>query len=517
MSLLYRAIWNGKTSAGDNFLDLVKSEVSSWINHSEHSPLDEKSESFTLPNGSNRKYTYRDLENCGFEAEVFDTSAEGTKWTTLIRAYRSENSISLLVENGMESEDLSLRVKVGRPRIVDSLLRLFEKPHLDGSVILTEPIQIPANGIDILVDLLEDPSRTLPIIVCTQPNREDNDRWKYQAKRISNRVEGVATVVTLDSQAVKEFRSRLGNLSAWGGQIRIYTTGVVTADADAWKHRYYTRSQIEEYSGRVVDKIVYSVTQLSTRRRVPAVFDVFNSYEVGTPQESIEETLAERDLELEIAREEQGDLELELAQATGHLSRIKDELLRRGMGDIIWGTQQESENSVPDEVFDTSEAIAAAKEFLSEWIVIPESAAQDLDAIDTTNTAFTWGNTAWRGLRALAAYAKDCSSHWEKGGFWEWCDSGQPLAWPATTKKLSMSESETVQNSDKLSKKRVFDVDKRVDNSGKIKMLAHLKIAEGGGDLAPRIYFYDDTRGKTQKVHIGLVGPHYLVPNKSTN
>lgn len=33
----------------------------------------------------------------------------------------------------------------------------------------------------------------------------------------------------------------------------------------------------------------------------------------------------------------------------------------------------------------------------------------------------------------------------------------------------------------------------------------------------PRVYFHDGTTGPTKKVHIGLVGPHYLVPNKSTN
>ena len=52
---------------------------------------------------------------------------------------------------------------------------------------------------------------------------------------------------------------------------------------------------------------------------------------------------------------------------------------------------------------------------------------------------------------------------------------------------------------------------------GEITMLVHLKISEGGGNLAPRVYFYDDTNGPTKKVHVGLVGPHYLVPNKSTN
>ena len=44
-------------------------------------------------------------------------------------------------------------------------------------------------------------------------------------------------------------------------------------------------------------------------------------------------------------------------------------------------------------------------------------------------------------------------------------------------------------------------------------MQAHLKISEGGGDLAPRIDFHDDTMGETKRVHVGFVGPHHLVPN----
>ena len=50
-------------------------------------------------------------------------------------------------------------------------------------------------------------------------------------------------------------------------------------------------------------------------------------------------------------------------------------------------------------------------------------------------------------------------------------------------------------------------------------MEAHLKVAEGGGMLAPRIYFHDDTghNSNTRMVHVGFFGPHDLVPNKSAN
>lgn len=82
---------------------------------------------------------------------------------------------------------------------------------------------------------------------------------------------------------------------------------------------------------------------------------------------------------------------------------------------------------------------------------------------------------------------------WSKGGFWEWCAQCPLLGWPASSKKLSMSESETVQNSDKLRRARIFKVDSAVASSGEITMLAHLTISEGGGNLASRIYFHDDT------------------------
>ncbi len=87
------------------------------------------------------------------------------------------------------------------------------------------------------------------------------------------------------------------------------------------------------------------------------------------------------------------------------------------------------------------------------------------------------------------------------------------LAWPATTKKLAMSESETVMNNDKFAAARVFEIDPLVEPTGRITMQSHLKISEGGGNLAPRVYFHDDTGGKTGKVHVGFVGPHHLVPN----
>jgi hypothetical protein len=61
----------------------------------------------------------------------------------------------------------------------------------------------------------------------------------------------------------------------------------------------------------------------------------------------------------------------------------------------------------------------------------------------------------------------------------------------------------------------VFPVGKLVQPGGQILMLAHLKIAQGGENHIPRVYFYDDTKGATGKVHVGFIGPHFLVENRS--
>ena len=331
------------------------------------------------------------------------------------------------------------------------------------------------------------------------------------------------------------FKEEFGSLAIWNGGVRVYAPQPVTAESDGWRHRYYLGSLFETAHLPTINRIVYAVSHLSTRRRTPTAFGVFmdHSTQPARPEDQVpaDELVAlidehqlelERlrdahDRELDAARDEQSSLQIELSAATGHLARLKDELIGRRLADVIWGTQHEDPTSIPDQVQDLSEAVLAAQTYLGQWLALPDSAVRELEDLDNSPNGFAWGNTTWRGLRALAAYAQDRAGGWNAGGFWEWCASGPLLGWPATPKKLSMSESEFVQNTAKLANARVFDVDERVDESGKITMLAHLKIAEGGGSLAPRVYFHDDTGGASGIVHVGLVGPHYLVPNKGTN
>ncbi|WEG08627.1 hypothetical protein PU630_15485 [Microbacterium horticulturae] len=501
--------------------------MAGWTRESsDPEPLVDGASELDVSQGRHRQVSVRSIGNDAFEVVSTDQVPDDpTEWTTAIRVVADEDGVHTLVELSMSSDDLARRVSVGRPKIVRDLLGAVERPYLGGSGVPTEPLSVPAAGIAILTEMLAKPARTLPIIVCAEPNGEHDGSWLRVAGAIAARAEGIAAVVTLDRTAVAAFRREYEALAIWDGGVRVYAPGIVDRDADGWRHRYYLRSRFEESPRATIDRIVYSVAQLSTRRRVPGVFRAFGE-QGGLPADALDGMIPAKEFadaheqwefELDVARDEQSSLEKELASANGHLARLKDALIGRGLADLLWGTQHEEAASIPDSVQDSSEAVLAAQMYLSEWLVLPDSAIRELDDIDTAPEAYNWGNKTWRGLRALAAYAQDRAAGWDKGGFWEWCASGPALGWPATSKKLSMTESEGVQTGGKFKGTRVFKVDAAVDTSGEITMLAHLKISEGGGNLAPRVYFYDDTSGPTGKVHVGLVGPHHLVPNKSTN
>ena len=151
-----------------------------------------------------------------------------------------------------------------------------------------------------------------------------------------------------------------------------------------------------------------------------------------------------------------------------------------------------------------------------EQVAIHKTAPREIDALDADEKASDWARELWKGLCALNAYAKE--AEFFSGGFWEWCEhsNSEHNVWPATAKKLAMSESDTVMHDGKLQRTRRFNVDSQIDPRGYIHMEAHLKIAEGGGQHIPRLYFYDDTGGRTKLIHIGFIGPHRLVPTSQS-
>ena len=196
-------------------------------------------------------------------------------------------------------------------------------------------------------------------------------------------------------------------------------------------------------------------------------------------------------------------------QQEAHLREIEN--LRHEVITARQGADAEELNW-PETVERFADLRSTAKQWLHH-VVLPRSAERDLESLDQAEKSAIWAQKSWDGLRALNEYAQRRGDF--DGGFWEWCKSKHPIyRWQANKDTLAMSESEHVMSNRKLKDTRLFGISSQVTPDKKIIMEPHLKIQKGGGPNIPRIYFHDDTRGNTGKVHIGFIGPHRLVPGK---
>lgn len=468
-----------------------------------------------------RAATSEDGALSGFTVLVTDVPVNGNgvaSWSVEIRVVAAPDGVHTLIDLAAQADDPAQAVKLGRPPVVDRLLAITPKPLLGGSALPAGVVDVVAGTVPVLVEHIRNPARTLPVVVFTQTPRYDRSR--EIGARVAVRAMGMVQVVRLGSEAVTALRHEFGDLAVWGGAVRVYVPGPADSKLDAWRHRYIQRERVRSFETSTVDQLVMSAAQLSTRREPCEALErfaaarVFDDAHGAVPVETGGgERADELELELEVQREERADVERQLMAVTAHLERVHKRLREAGQDQLFWAAHDPAGDDMPVAVDTVQDAVLAAQAYLTDWVSVPDSAPRDLDGINTGANAAAWGNAAWRGLRALAVYAEAKADGFD-GGFWEWCQlSGHPLAWPASPKKLAMHESDTVRTNKGFRGARTFGVDLRVDASGSVVMEAHLKIAEGGGNLSPRIYFLDDTSGATRKVHVGFVGPHYLVPN----
>lgn len=546
MAILYRAIWSDPANddSAERFARM-KDHAWSWAHEGEATePLQDGPTSHQLRQGGTRTITV-----CTFTTpegvDAFELATENastatsTIWSTTVRLLHETDELTVLVENRMDSDVPTEEISRGRPRVVHDLLQESVSPTFGRSRVSGEVMAFPAAGIGVLTDVLADDDREMPVVVCTEPDGPDTSHWEKAAEAIAKRSEGVALVVTLDRAATATLAEALGTNAVHSGGIRVYLPTPVTRWSEGRQHRFYSARRLHERRQIVIDRVVDTVADLSTRRRLPRAFRVFSDPVLAAPVledgavsadalaalreewselvDQAESDLRELEAERDAMRSERDDAQEELARSIAHLHRLRQALREEGKEHLLFATEHDTGDTIPDIVEDIDEAVTAAQSYLDEWLALPEDARRDLAKLTTTPNASAWGNTAWRGLRALAGYARDRREGWDGGGFWQWCESGRPGTWPATVKKLSMTESDSVVNSSRLYDARLFPVDERLGSEGRVHMVAHLKIAEGGGNLAPRVYFLDDTGGATGKIHVGFVGPHYLVPNKSTN
>lgn len=120
----------------------------------------------------------------------------------------------------------------------------------------------------------------------------------------------------------------------------------------------------------------------------------------------------------------------------------------------------------------------------------------------------------WEALEALEAYAQFKADAGFAGDFLAYCESAPSGASSVEPERVARHESRTVTQDTTLQRQRIFPVPAEVDPSGSVFMRDHVKLARTGS--APRLHFFDDTRGTTGKIHVGYIGPHLATSSDRT-
>ncbi len=573
MSLLYRAIWSDDR---DGLVGAAREAFASWVRGKSNGQLElpmDGSVTGTFQqwgrdangnfgeqttNGSvSAQYAADEAGSEVLRAVLIEVRSDGTRWDTTLRSWSGFGDgrgwlwvdVQAVGPMGLE------RLAVGAPGVVGELLRTGVRPRRGDLTISSQPsFYLGTDQGETLADEVSGLERDLPIVVfAASPEKEaellpNQFRLDDIVRRAAARVAGIAVVVVVDHDAAIALEDALGvSHGVRDGAFRMYMPNLDPAvTRDGWRHRTIIAERYMRFRDTAATTISRTLAPDSALRRPPASFDAARDLldahrragqsdadmlalayeEIFDLQEQIkslrEDTVALGDEYIttvaawEEALEESTRVVRLAHELQRHLDHVTRQLEILGSYDSYWEAGAQEAN-VPSEASNPSDAAAKAQRYLADRLMVPNEALRALEELDNTVTAPAWGQTSWQAFRALHAYACAIANvnGPNAGSFWTWCENSRhPLAWRATDKKLSMTESETVENNASLRRHRVLPVSKDVDPSGMIYMPAHIKIATGGGNLAPRIYFHVDSTNS--RVHVGFFGPHKFMPNTRT-
>ncbi|MCY4621631.1 MAG: hypothetical protein OXD34_07345 [bacterium] len=399
----------------------------------------------------------------------------------------------------------------------------MREEHLDN--LGPAPIEISAEKeIDHLLERLYDPNRKAPVVLFSVDTAIDDDSFKSRVMETAHRLTGCADVRMLTRETQHLFHELIEteSLSVFGGAVRIYLPIRDRYEPQPWKHRYIRRLPADPKRAadlvvnRVLPRVIIQEPPSIYRTHIRALLATRRRDYKETAEDLFEEAASLTD-EIERLAADNEHLESELRQARGLQDKAEaktEDLQRRNryLREQLRGYGEEpvhieQQVTVPHSI---EEAIAQAKDNL-EGIVIHPEAPTDIERLDRHTRSSIWGRKAYTYLESLNAYAV---SHYD-GDFWLWNKNTDEYS--ISPNVIASGESETVRNNPSLVADRRFPIAPSVDESGKIVMYSHLRVDLGGGVSIPRIYYFDDTKGETGKVHVGFIGPHSQVPNKSRN
>ncbi|MFD4643176.1 hypothetical protein ACFWN2_38125 [Lentzea sp. NPDC058436] len=551
VAIVYRGMWS---DADEGVSDRLTSALAEWVDFKTRGEL-----GLAAADSADGAFRVR-VENgedadgpvvSAFRFSLVETYDDGTRWTTTVRHWSGPALAEELggpgdwiwVDVDAVAHDSLDHVTVAAPRFVRTLLSGSRTARRRCVPLSGAPITYRGeSGAEELAEIVTALDRDLPVVVFAPLPADFELQWAppafsvadAYAKSVERAVSinaGLAQVCLLDDVSAVAFKEILGeDYVVRDGAFRVYQPGADPALGDSWKHRYTVAARYLRYqsAGAQISRAI--ALRAGTRRpagtyeHAAALLEAARSGGSAEDREMLGLAIAESEnLAFRLA-----DLDQLYRDAIEEQQTLEEEnnRLRRELG-VAWKRMALMNNGASADELEIgdldsddhsdladspSTAAWLARDLLADHLSFPEAACVDLKDLDNAVNARAWGQTSWRAFRALHAYGEALSGPEDPGSFWTWCEkSGHPHAWTATSKKLSMAESETLLRNKKFVAKRIFPVDVEHDPSGKVFMQAHIKVAQGGGQLSPRIYFVSSReRGK---VHIGYFGPHKHVPN----
>ena len=531
MAVIYRAMWQDNRSGLE---DLVHSAFAEWLD-SKHPGLEiqtESNESISTRDGRRVMVSALRSEDEGGKIAtelVLREDSATERWATTARVAvggGQDQWVWVDVERTTVNP-WSSRPHVSAPRLVRDLIvgarngggdPRWGSIRLNAQAVAISPERVREHA----VNRLKSSRRLSPEIVFAHDYDGGVVATLERANRTARRLAGVASVLVLPEQTVPLFNAAMGQGEGVDyGQARLY----LPTEIHGFRDQVLEASFVSRHpSAAAIQFGLLLQPSLSNRKPPPALDEALKLLRIRVGQnhdellqlaeeeiDSVQQQVSGLQEELQQAREEIIDQLIEVEdrdEQIAQLLRLTDSY-RIGSGEL-----PASAVEVPVGVDSMASALDEARVHLS-GIVVPPGIERGIEELDQAPAARTWANGLWRGLRSLDAYASSTESG--GGGFREWCQLGRAYSWSTSSKKYAAVESDSVRQNPDFRNQRVLPVSSQVDESGQVFMEQHLKIAEGGGEQAPRVYFYDDSAGTTGKVHVGFVGPHRYMRNTRTS
>jgi hypothetical protein len=389
----------------------------------------------------------------------------------------------------------------------------------------------------LLADQVLDPLREVPLVVVSATSAEISDGLDIAIERagaLHRRLAGIAPIYVLGEGAVTAFSRamlRAGDrMDVYHGAIRTYLPGAGDVGDTSVRHRFVVDRRLTGMTPAIAASVVAGPILRAAAHQQPPQAWVEVRQQIGTSESPADAVWSGL---VEVAETELNDAIADLATAQGRIDELeagieeeretqaqllaeREDLIRR-VRFLEEQARIRGDSTAPGDIEQpvVLDFCIDVVEHVTEHfgrLVVGSRVTEGASSLDE-HAQSAWARKALRAFAALQAFAVAQAEGSHGGSFHDFCanasvtDECIPLKW------IVLRESDTTSNNPKFREQRTFEVDKACDPSGRVYMEAHIRL--DNTPPAPRIHFYDDTRGASGKIYVGWFGPH--LDAKSTN